>query len=347
MAENKKYQFIMSDESVVNCYGFRVLTAGIDTETAFAKNPVGFWNHKANDTWKETDDMPICKWLSWEKKEGKLIGWLEVDTDDERGKRLASKIEKGYVNAVSIYFDPVEISESPEHLLIGQTRPTITRSILLECSPVGLPGNYNAVRLKLKDGGCIALNAASTANDIDSAIPRINMSIKNSNMTPEQKALLGLSADATDQQVTEALTALKNKSAAPAAAPAAQAAAPEGEDADAKELIALRKERVTTLVNQGIADRKFTEAERETYESLALKDFDGTKKAIASMQPAVKLSSLLQPGTTHSQGATKVEDCEFYKLSKGNTRELSRIQAEEPDRFKAIHDEYVNLVKNN
>lgn len=348
MSKQKKHTFILSDESI-NAYGFRVLTDGIDL-SAFEKNPVAFWNHRIDDRWKETPTMPIGKWSNLRKENGRLLGDLEIDIDDPLGKELERKINNGYVNAVSINFDPIEISDAKEHLLVGQTRSTLTKSLLLECSPVGLPGNYGAVKLKQKEGGFLSLNSTSTAKDIDAIIPRLNnTSIKNSNMTTEQKQLLGLDANATDEQVTTALNALKAKAEKtgttenPATTPATSL-----NNEDKTELENLRKERVTTLINGAIADKKITEAERETYTELANGNFESTKKAIEKMQPSVKITSLLQNGgsATATSTATKVEDCEFMKLSKNNPTELARIQTEDVARFNTIKEEYIQLLKN-
>ena len=168
-------------------------------------------------------------------------------------------------------------------------------------------------------------------------------------MTTEQKQLLGLDANATDEQVTTALNALKAKAEKtgttenPATTPATSL-----NNEDKTELENLRKERVTTLINGAIADKKITEAERETYTELANGNFESTKKAIEKMQPSVKITSLLQNGgsATATSTATKVEDCEFMKLSKNNPTELARIQTEDVARFNTIKEEYIQLLKN-
>jgi len=344
MSKQKTHTFILSDESI-NAYGFRVLTNGIDL-SVFEKNPVAFWNHRIDDRWKETPTMPIGKWSNLRKENGRLLGDLEIDIDDPLGKELERKINNGYVNAVSINFDPIEISDAKEHLLVGQTRGTLTKSLLLECSPVGLPGNYGAVKLKQKEGGFLSINSTSTAKEIDAIIPRLtNTSIKNSNMTTEQKQLLGLDANATDEQVTTALNALKAKAEKTVTA---ENPATSLNNEEKTELENLRKERVTTLINGAIADKKITEAEREIYTELANGNFDNTKKAIEKMQPSVKITSLLQNGggASTTTTATKAEDCEFMKLSKTNPTELARIQVEDSARFNTMKDEYIQLLKN-
>jgi hypothetical protein len=337
----KIHYFTMNDESI-NCYGYRVLSNGIDL-SAFKRNPVGFWNHQSDD-----DDMPICKWVSFEVKDGKLIGGLQVDTDDEKGVRLDSKISNGYVNAVSIYFDPIELSDAPEHILAGQRNATITKCLLLECSPVGLPGNYNAVKLKGVAGTAIALN---NATPVDALAHLFNRTLNTNNtMTNEQKTLLGLAETATDEQVTEALKNLQAKATTiPPAVPPVPAEATTLSQADNAELLALRAERVSGLVDGAVTAGKITLAEKDAYTKLANGDFETTKKVMDAMKVVPKLSNFVGNTTTggdvNTGIATKMEDCEFYKLSRTNTKELERIQAEEPSRFEALKNEYRALLK--
>lgn len=349
VAKQKGYKFIMSDESI-NCYGFRVLTDGIDL-SAFEKNPVAFWNHRSDDRWKEGQDMPVGKWTSFEKVNGQLIGWLEIDDSDDIGKRLKAKIEGGFVCAVSIHFDPIELSESPEYLLAGQTRPTLTKSLLLECSPVGLPANMNAVKLNMKGGGSIQLNSNTTAIELDSVLPQIK-SINNVNMKKEIKTMLGLAENATEEQVETAIKELQNK-AEKVAEVKTEATTPSAlSSADSEELKKLKAERISSLVNGAKDAKKISEAEVETWTTLATENFDSAKKALDAMTPKEKLSNLLSRGASaQSSGAestaTKVEECEFYKLSKSNPKQLEKIQSEDEAHFNKIKDEYLMLLKSN
>lgn len=349
MAEKKLHTFVMSDESL-NAYGFRILTDGIDL-TNFKKNPVAFWNHKSDDRYAEEDYMPVGKWVNLRKDKGQLLGDLDIDLDDPRGVKLDGKIKNGYVCACSVEFDPHEFSESPEHLVMGQTLSTVSKCSLVECSPVGKPGNFNAVVLKLKGGGTISLNSQTKTEELKKIVPSIT-TLNNSNMTKDQLLMLGLPEDATEQQITTALSALKASVAAmPAAAPAANPEATKLTGDDAEELKRLRGERVTKLVKQGIADKKFTEAESETYTKLANLDFEGTEKAINAMQPVVKLSSALKTGIGGGTGtgtgtATKVEECEFYKLSKNSPAKLEELQRTDEPKFKELMAEYQTLLKN-
>ena len=94
-----KKTFILSDQSV-NCYGFIVLTAGISLE-GFKKNPVMLYNHVRSNDPAEV----VGKWNDIRKEGVKLLGEPEFDIDDELGKKLSGKVEKGYINAPSISFN--------------------------------------------------------------------------------------------------------------------------------------------------------------------------------------------------------------------------------------------------
>ena len=149
--------FVVSDESI-NSYGFRVLTAGIDTGR-FLKNPVGLFNHDYG--WMDDNYAgPIVKWNDLKLEGNQLLANAEFDTDDAKGKVIASKVEKGFLNAASIGFRVIETSAEPELMLPGQKYATVTKCQLIEISIVDIPSNENACclyddndkRIELKDG---------------------------------------------------------------------------------------------------------------------------------------------------------------------------------------------------
>lgn len=150
-------QFIVSDESI-NSYGFRVLTAGIDT-SRFLKNPIGLFNH--SDEWMDDNYAgPIAKWSDLKIEGTQLLATAEFDIDDPKGKIIANKVDKGFLNAASIGFRVIETSEDPELMLPGQKYATVTKCQLIEISIVDVPSNENACclyddndkRIELKDG---------------------------------------------------------------------------------------------------------------------------------------------------------------------------------------------------
>lgn len=173
MAKKEK-TFVLSDESI-NTYGFRVLTEGIDT-SEFAKNPLMFYNHN-------TYNLPIGKWDSIEKKDGKLFATGIFDTEDEMGAKVAQKVEQGFLNAVSIGFDVIETSAESPFVLQGQTRPTITKAKLNEVSVVNFPANRNAYRLS---NGTRTILLTASSEELSALLPLMNKKPNSNNPTIEE-----------------------------------------------------------------------------------------------------------------------------------------------------------------
>lgn len=169
--EEKKYTFIVSDESL-NKYGYRVLTDGIDLEE-FKKNPVLFWNHHRSDDFTgNTDVMPIGRWENLRVEDGRLIAEAVIDQNDELGKKLISKLDQGFINAASIGIEVGGTSEKEADLIEGQSRPTITKSILQEISIVDIPANRNAMRLSFS-GAMLNLNNKEDMEKLNKELPKI------------------------------------------------------------------------------------------------------------------------------------------------------------------------------
>lgn len=181
-------RFIISDESV-NRYGYRILSRGMST-ISFEKNPVVFYNHG-------TYNLPIGKGKDLRHEpDGTITLDIDFDTEDEQALAVQKKAERGFLNACSVGIDVLETSADAAFVLAGQTRPTVTRSELLELSICGIPGNRNALRL----------NGVQTEN-IEHILPRIN----------QQKELkmkrvfeqLGLPETATEEDILAQLAALE------------------------------------------------------------------------------------------------------------------------------------------
>lgn len=138
MNKGKNKSFVLSDESI-NTYGFRLLMAGADLEQ-FRRNPVMFYNH---DEW----DAPIGRWENIRFENGKLLADPVFDLEDENAKKIAGKVERGFLKAASIGFRIMEKSDDPVNLMPGQKLPTVTRWQLREASIVNVGANHNALRL--------------------------------------------------------------------------------------------------------------------------------------------------------------------------------------------------------
>ena len=150
-------ELVLSEESL-NRYGTRILTKGIKLDS-FAKNPVMFYNH-------DRTKLPIGKWESVKKTDGKLTATPAFDVGDEFAKEVKRKFEEGYINSASIGILVLGTSNEPELMLQGQTIPTITKCELLEASIVDIPANANAVKLyhKSTNGEILELSVSDLAS---------------------------------------------------------------------------------------------------------------------------------------------------------------------------------------
>ena len=182
-------RFIISDESV-NRYGYRILSRGMST-ASFEKNPVVFYNHG-------TYSLPIGKGKNLQHEvDGTITLDIDFDMEDEQAVAVQKKAERGFLNACSVGIDVLETSTDATLVLTGQTRPTVTRSELLELSICGIPGNRNALRL----------NGVHT-EDIEHILPRINHTKEELNMKRVFEQL-GLPETATEADILAQLAALE------------------------------------------------------------------------------------------------------------------------------------------
>ena len=154
-----KHTFVINDDSIVNEYGYRVLNAGLDT-AQFMRNPVVLYLHERGD-YKPKGDEVIGKVTDIRMSGAQMLADVEFDTEDEFAKKIAGKVERGFVRMASIYADIKETSISQEDILPGQLFETVTKSKLVELSIVPIGGNDNALKLN-RDGKPIQLSKINT-----------------------------------------------------------------------------------------------------------------------------------------------------------------------------------------
>ena len=321
--ENKRYTFIISDESV-NVYGYRVLTSGIDL-SQMEKNPIALWMHQRASRWdsKEDQKFPIGRWFNLRKDGGKLIGDLEFDGGDEFAMKIKDKVEAGLINMASLGAEPITTSNDPGVLLPGQSRETVTQCLMLEASLVDIGGNLNAVRL-YKDGALIELSAER----LNETIKMVNI-VNNHKKTNMKKIalFLGLAEDASEDAIMLALT---------------------GKDAKIRELEGkigtlelaaenAQKAKVIELVNGDIVDRKINADKKENYITLGNQiGAESLKNVFADMSGAKKITEQIIPG---SEGSAAVELKTFDDYYKLGLAEVLKLRTEEPDKYRKLYKE--------
>ena len=112
----------------------------------YKKNPVVLLNHDSNQ-------LPIGKGNVYIRNDQLTID-VEFDSEDPRAKEVERKAKKGFMNAVSVGFRPLESksrSELPEdNKYYGQRGMYYSKAELLEVSIVTIPANGEATMLEQK-----------------------------------------------------------------------------------------------------------------------------------------------------------------------------------------------------
>lgn len=109
----------------------------------FMANPVILWNH-------DQQAPPIARATKVDVNSGKLLIDVEFDMEDPHAANIARKAQSGFINAVSVGFQPIEMiprSELPkDHKAYGSEGVFYNRSELLELSIVTVPANSRATQ---------------------------------------------------------------------------------------------------------------------------------------------------------------------------------------------------------
>lgn len=295
-------RFLLSDASL-NRYGSRVLTEGIEL-SAFRRNPVMFWNH-------DRRRLPIGRWQNIGIANGQLTAEAHFDPNDPLAQAVKQKAENGIVNAASIGFEVLELSDKPEHLLPNQTRPTVSRCALREVSLVDIPANPNALRQGMAAPVVNLQFDNQPPTNVNNLLPLLNPQLQP--MQALQQAL-GLPQDATDNQTQQAIENLKNQRLQLTQALARMAAAFAGADAQTQTNIA----------------------------TLALKDFDTTLTMVEKManaQPKQPSLSQTLSANSYPQANTR----HTWTLRDWETKDpngLSQLRQQQPETYQRMFTAY-------
>ena len=291
----------------LNSYGSRVLTAGMSVEQ-YCRNPVLLYMHQRGNVIGFVKDLKI--------ENGEVTGELVFDEATELSKRCKKQFEFGSLRMVSAGIDILEWSDQPEHLVQGQTCPTITKSKLYEVSLVDVGSNDDAIVL-MKDGKQITLG-----KDGDCPLPLINNNQK-TKKEMELKILalqLGLPETATEAEVTQKLNELK--------------LAKEENDTlkNANEQLTLAH--ITGLVDKAISEKRLGEDKKAQFIELGKKvGSEELKNVLEAMQPQVKLSAVLK--TTN--GRVAAQPATYAKLSEVPADALIEMREQNPEEYKRLY----------
>lgn len=325
MAEVKR--FVFNDEATYNSYGFRTANEGIDLKR-FKKNPVMLNGH-----WASNENV-IGRWEKVKTDDGKLSGEPVFDIDDEKSAVIAGKVERGFINAVSmgLLFERQHMVQDPTGKF------TLGKCELLEVSFVAIPANANAVRLYVNDdnGNPKLLSDDEIKLCLSEVSEVTNPNDKNmKKILLNGAALVALGLDKLNQSdgvdaniIEDAINGLKQKSdTLEQKLSAAEAALKKYKDAEEAKL----NGEVEAFLKE-VIPAKYDETERESITKLAKSDLAFAKK-MADMVPAktTLAGQVSNPDPVKPGDVKTMED--FQKLS--HTEQLA-FKSANPEAYKKI-----------
>ena len=321
-----KHQFIINTENV-NSYGYRILTDGIDY-AQYMRNPIVLFMHE-RDGYGNKGSEVIGRCTRLYKEGTTLIAEVEFDEQDEFAKKIAGKVERGYIRMASMYAEIKEVSTQLQHILEGQIYETVTACKLVEISIVDIGGNDNALKLS-KDGKPFQLKkiVTNTSNNMD--IKVIALALGMGENSKEEAVLSALHSLKTDKEKAEAQVVSLTKTIK------------DTQNAEA-----------TTLVDKAVKLGLIPEALKESQLKQFEADFDG-QKAVLSKLVADKEAENTQQGKANivrevvlGAGAkpTGTANESFDYLQKKNPERLRAIRDKGPEEYTRLAKEYANGVR--
>lgn len=298
----------------LNSYGARVLTEGIDL-TQYQKNPILLYMHRRG----RKEDMPIGIMENLRVENDTLYGTPKFDDDTEDERNISKKWERGTLRMLSAGLDIIEWSEDPALLVAGQTRPTVTKSKLIEVSVVDIGANDDALQVGLyHEGQLLNLAAGEESEQLPllacvgtTAMKESEQTQNNSNNMEKILLKLGLAPGATEDQAVAAIGRLQEEKAAMTLA------------------------RITDAVDTAIKERRITADKKDKYLNLGKQvGLDSLNALFADMSPIQKPLDLVKP-TGGASGAADVKLTwatvsadQLAELREGNREEYMRLYRE-------------------
>lgn len=294
----------------VNAYGYRVLTSGIDIEQ-YRRNPVLLWMHRRGEVIGHLDNIEV-------DADG-ITGELVFDEASERGREVAAQWEAESLRMVSVGLEMIETSDAPDDIEIGQTRPTVTRSKLLEVSVVDIGANDDALRLS-HNGETITLGEGG-----DAVLPLLPQpdNLNTNDMTLREQIIeaLGLETTAADSDVVDNIRLLVSM------------------ETDYADTLAryeeLRLETVTAEVDSLVQRGVLATEGREAFIALGVQDRNALRLVTQHVRPAhVSAIEQLNVGEQTPDKATLIK--EWDDLDRQNL--LFDLRTNDPQKFQTLFD---------
>lgn len=317
----KMPKFILNDENKRNSYGFKIKTEGISLER-FEGNPIMLDGHNISNL------SAIGKWINIKKENGLLTAETSFDLKDENAKKIAEKVEGGFIKGASmgISFSKKDFSYENGELVLNHCE-------IYEASIVAVPSNANALRLTMDgeemsetDIKTLCLSMAQNSTEFQSKI-NTEMKLKLSQLAFMALGFSANTQEATEEQINTAVLSLeKEKKDLQAKLTLSE----EKVEAYVKKEKDAKLSAINTMLDDAVSSGRITADKRQTFEKLALDNFDLAKETLDAL-PAKKTFSAGVQTPAGTSGVATMED--FQKLS---LDEQLAFKNTNPEGYKAI-----------
>lgn len=306
--------FILNDENVVNSYGFRIKTEGINLDR-FTRNPVMLDGHNPSNL------SVIGRWKNLKKENGNLTAESEFDLEDENAKVISGKVEREMIKGVSM-----GISFSKKDMKLQNGELILNRCELMEASIVSVPSNSGALKLSM-DGKLISENEMRNLclSFHGEEFEEIENN-KNMKLSIAALSALGLS-DSSEGEVEKAILSLSERNKQ---LEEQNQLFEENLSAYVKKEAELKLKAVRDLVDEAISKGKITQDKRADFVELATQNFALAKSTLEAI-PEKKnfIGGVIAPSGNRS--VLTMED--FQKLS---LEEQLAFRQANPEGYQAI-----------
>ena len=328
-------EIVLSDGGVVNDYGFRVRTSGIDM-SRFEKNPIMLNNHRRDL------EQTLGKWTNVRVEGNKLIGTPVFHTDNPKVAVIADAYEKEFIVAASIGYDYDEESDPFELMPDGVWE--LTKCILYEGSLVTIPSNDSSVCLysaKTKQRVTKEEFQTLSAQFNPNKQRQENKSMAKMVLSAGVLPILGLTMQENEVEVVE--TAIKHLSAKLETAEGKVSNLNDEVETYKKKELEAKKLAAKTLVDKAEADGKILAKDKPQFVEMAETNFQLASNVLGAMPSRTVLGAKPQGQASGQAGQEQEETYEY--LSKHNPTRLASIKASDPERFSTLESAYLASKK--
>lgn len=326
--------------SALNCYGYRVLTGGVEL-SQFLKNPVVYWIHKKGDY-----KLPLGRAVDVKVEGDEITCAIDFTEADPFALKIYDMMEEGTISMMSLGALPLEVSVEPADLLQGQTGPTVTKCKALEFSVADMGGNDDALPVELYDANDNPIELSSLTGEgmieLFSSLKKINPT--ENNMKLIQLTGQSLSGILLNLKLTDAATEVEvlekvNELVQLNTDLGAQIITLKASENKVKAELAAAIELANTAKIEGVikeAGDKLLPAQIANFKVLLAADFDAAKAMIDALPPSKTVAEAVGAAKKNTLSEKAIQ-LSYDDMDKQGL--LTALKAENIDLFKSKFQE--------